>query len=172
MDELDNAPEKEPVDNTPAQGERALETARGPARGAAATLRSGIAAVRDVRNASRRHSSARSLLREMSEALSADEATLARREEVAAGYEQIVEEQSAIVAESSSEVARQRELVERAQSQREELEAQLDQLRKDHEQELRPYKRIVEAARGPSEEALNQQIQLMEEFVALHSPNQ
>ena len=31
MDELDNAPEKEPVDNTPAQGERALETARGAA---------------------------------------------------------------------------------------------------------------------------------------------
>ena len=46
------------------------------ASGAAETLRSGISAVRDVRAAARRHSSAKGRLRELSEALEADEATL------------------------------------------------------------------------------------------------
>ena len=137
MDDLGNVPEETQGEKAPDARGRAIESARSAVNGAAATLRSGISAVRDVRDAARRHSSARELLRDMSAALEADEETLARREEVAANYERIVEEQGAIIAQSSSEISRQRELVERARAQAEALEGQLGQLRKDHEQELR-----------------------------------
>ena len=131
----------------------ALDVARGAASGAAETLRSGISAVRDVHAAARRHSSARGRLRELSEALEADEATLARREEVERDYDAIVSEQGAIVAETEGEIARQQAAVERLESEAASLEEQLARLRDDHERELRPYKKIMEAARGRSEEA-------------------
>lgn len=152
MDERDDAPETTTQDDA-GRSSGALDVARRASQGAAETLRNGLSAVRDVHDAARRHSTARDRLREMTDALEADEATLARREEVEADYEKIVREQGAVVSEASSEIARQRELVERAQAGREKVEGRLAQLRKDNEQELRPYKRIVETARGRSEEA-------------------
>ena len=104
-------PEQAEVDDD--RGTDVLGAARGAASGAAKKIRSGISAVRDVRAAAKRHSSARGRLKQLTETLEADEATLARREEVEAGYEGIVAEQSAIVTETAEEIARQEEAVER-----------------------------------------------------------
>ena len=135
------------------RGADVLGAARGVASGVAERLRSGISAVRDVHAAAKRHSSARGHLRELTEALEADEATLARREEVEADYEGIVAEQGAVVAEASEEIARQEDAVKRLESEADELDQQLAQMRTEHEREIRPYKKLLETARGRSEEA-------------------
>ena len=60
-DERDQRAEGDP-ERTQARGAEVLDVARGAASGAASTLRSGLSAVRDVRAAARRHSSARGRL--------------------------------------------------------------------------------------------------------------
>ena len=135
------------------RGTDVLDAARGAATNAAETLRNGISAVRDVRAAAKRHSSARTRLKELTGTLDVDSATLARREEVAANYDSIVSVQSAIIADAVNEIAKQQATVERLESEATALGEQLDQLRDQHERELRPYKQIMETARGRSEEA-------------------
>ena len=119
----------------------------------AATLKDGLFAVRDVHLAARKHSSARARLRSMREAVEVDGQTLARREEVEASYEDIVAEQTKTVEEASEELEGQQATIERLEKQADELEERLAKLKEDHEQELRPYKRIAETARGRSEDA-------------------
>ena len=65
MEDRQSAPE-EPQEKSPSStADDALVAARGAAQSAASRLREGVNAVRDVRAAARRHSSARARLREM-----------------------------------------------------------------------------------------------------------
>lgn len=136
---------------------KAIDAALGAARDAAGTaatvFMNGLSAVKDVREAARRHGSARARLRELRETLEADEAELAHREEVEARYEDILREQGAIVSEANEALVAEQGKVERLEEEAKALEERLAGMRRDHEQELRPYKRLADSARERHDEA-------------------
>ena len=145
-------PEKE--DDLPEGAERrALDAARGAAAGAASTLRGGLTAMKDVRAASRQHASAQRRVRSMAEALEEDRRTLEHRRDVEGNYDVIVSEQTAASTEAERTMARTQETVKRLESEAEELDERLAAMRRAHEQELRPYRRIMETARGRASDA-------------------
>ena len=70
---------------------RAAGAAAGAARGAGRGIAAGFTALRDVRDASREHSSAKTQMEAMEKDLAAKRAALEHRESIEAGYDGIVE---------------------------------------------------------------------------------
>ena len=132
---------------------RAAGAAAGAARGAGRGIAAGFTALRDVRDASREHSSAKTQMEAMEKDLAAKRAALEHRESIEAGYDGIVETQTAALADAQRRAA---DAVDRAaQLTRElkDLEARLAKMRADDEQALRPYKQLAESSKGRADDA-------------------
>lgn len=125
----------------------AAGVARGAAIGAADTLRDGFFAMRDVRSASKQSSDARARAREIRLGLEADEAALNRRDEVAANYPQIIDQETKNLTLATASMHEAQAKIDRLAIEKGELKSQLDAMKKDHEQEIRPYKRLADAAK-------------------------
>lgn len=145
------------ADGSPAAPEslerRAISAARGAATGAATTLRGGLSAMRDVRAASREHAGAQRRVRSMTEALEEDSRTLAHRQDVEGRYGDIVAEQSEASRRASQAMQEAQATVERLGAEASSLEDRLAKMRTAHEQELRPYRRVMETSRGRASDA-------------------
>ena len=132
---------------------RAAGAAAGAARGAGRGIAAGFTALRDVRDASREHSSAKTQMEALEKDLTAKRAALEHRESIEAGYDGIVETQTAALADAQRRAA---DAVDRAaQLTRElkDLEARLAKMRADDEQALRPYKQLAESSKGRADDA-------------------
>lgn len=147
--------------DSPAEGDthpeglehRAISAARGAASATATTLKGGLAAMRDVREASRQHAGAQKRVRSLTEALDEDRRTLAHRREVEGRYEEIVSQQTDASRQASQDMADAQATVERLDGEQTALEDRLSKMRAAHEQELRPYRRIMETSRGRASDA-------------------
>lgn len=123
------------------------------ARDASRQLASGFAAVRDVRQASKRHAVARAQARSMRRDLAADEQTLAHRKEVETSYERIVAEQTESLNRAEAEAAEARQEKERLSIELQELKERLTALKVSNEDALRPYRNLLETTRSRSDAA-------------------
>ena len=132
---------------------RAGDNAVRAAKGAGRTLREGYTAMRDVRAASKRHSSAKHQLKTMQASFDADNAELARRDGVMASFDRIVEEETAELNEASALAESLRARKAELADEKLELNAKLAREKSDNEQALRPYKQLSDTARGRSEDA-------------------
>lgn len=126
--------------------------ASGAARGVGA-VREGLAAMRDVREISRLHASAKADLRTLKAEIERDTATLEHRRQVERDYDRIVAEETAEIesARQLDEQARQR--IARLEAEREELSSQLSALKADNEERLRPYRSLVDSTKGRADDA-------------------
>ena len=147
----DDDPAEDPAaEKTPSAQDiaaNAAGVARGAAIGAADTLRDGFFAMRDVRSASKLSSDARARARETRLGLESDEAALNRRDEVAANYPQIVEQETQNLAKATASMHEAQAKIDRLTTEKGELKARLDTMKKEHEQEIRPYKRLADGAK-------------------------
>ena len=132
---------------------KAAGAALGAAKGAASTLRAGVFALRDVRNASRQSADARAQAKEIEEALESDQEVLDHRREIESSYASIVEGQNRIVADAKARAASARQRFEGLGEEHAALLADLDELKAANASELRPYKRIAETAKGALDDA-------------------
>lgn len=133
--------------------QQVLLAARGAASGAAGTLKGGFAAMRDVRAASRQHADAQRRVRSMTTTLEEDRAALVHRQDIEARYEDIVREKTAERDEASQTMARAQQTVEGLEAEAASQEERLAAMRAQHEQELRPYRRVMETSRGRAADA-------------------
>lgn len=131
----------------------ALGAARGMATGAATTLKGGLSAMRDVRAAARQHADAQRSVRALAQALEQDRAELAHRKEVEANYEGIVSDQTSTAEDAEKTMARAQARVETLTQEVADLGDRLSKMRASHEQEIRPYRRVMETSRGRAADA-------------------
>lgn len=119
----------------------------------AASIRDGFEALKDVRRASREHSNARSHLAQIEEELAESRSELEHRVHVETNYDAIVAEQSAIIAEATDERNEAQARIDVLSEEKADLGRQLEQMRQQHEQELRPYKDLVDSSRSRADDA-------------------
>lgn len=132
---------------------KAAGAALGAAKGAASTLKDGVFALRDVRNASRQSADARAQAKKIEEALESDQKVLEHRKEIESSYTSIVEDQSRVVADAKAQAASARRRLEGLSEEHTALLADLDELKAANASELRPYKRLAETAKGALDDA-------------------
>lgn len=132
---------------------RAAGAALGAAKGAASTLKDGVFALRDVRNASRQSADARAQVKKIEDALESDQEVLEHRREIESSYDSIVEGQGRVVADAKAQAASARRRLEGLGEEHAALLADLDELKASNASELRPYKRLAETAKGALDDA-------------------
>ena len=132
---------------------KAAGAALGAAKGAASTLKAGVFALRDVRNASRQSADARAQAKKIEEAIKSDQEVLDHRREIESSYASIVEGQSRVFADAKAQAASARQRFEGLGEEHAALLADLDELKAANASELRPYKRIAETAKGALDDA-------------------
>lgn len=135
------------------QPESLSRKAFGAAAAGAGALREGYEALKDVRRASREHSNARTHLAKIEEELEESRAELDHRTHVEANYDTIVSEQTAIIEEGTGERDEAQARIDVLNAEKADLARQLEQMRQQHEQELRPYKELVDSSRSRADDA-------------------
>ncbi|MCR4870331.1 MAG: hypothetical protein K5859_03415 [Atopobiaceae bacterium] len=126
--------------------------AAGAARTATAAMAEGLTALKDVAAASREHSDAKALLREMETAFEADSETLQHRLDIESSFSRIVNEQTAELQDAQRVVAEATNTIETLSAQRDQLGNRLTALKGENEQMLRPYKALVDSTRKRSDD--------------------
>lgn len=132
---------------------KAAGAALGAAKGAASTLKDGVFALRDIRNASRQSADARAQVKKIEEALESDQEVLEHRREIESSYASIVEGQGRVVADAKAQAASARRHLEGLSEEHAALLADLNELKAANASELRPYKRLAETAKGALDDA-------------------
>ena len=117
------------------------------------SLRDGFDAIVSVRTAAKRHAEARSRARQLKADIDASASELGRREQIEGNFEQIVQDQRAAIegAQESIRSARDREVA--LAREKETLEGQLEGLKAKNEEDIRPYRELMESTRGRSDDA-------------------
>ena len=131
----------------------AAGAAAGAARGAGKGIAAGFTALRDVRDASRQYSSAKSQMESTEKALAAQRSALEHRESIEGGYGDIMTAQSAALADAQKRAADAVQYTARLTHELQDLEARLTKMRADDEQALRPYKQLAESSKGRADDA-------------------
>lgn len=138
-----------------AEGENgSAKGARGSGRGESANpLAGGFGAIREVRAASKRHASAREKVKSLKSELEKSQKTLDHRNKVEANYQKIVSEQSRQLDVQGQAAARAESVMDEQGAQRSELEKSLAQMKAEHEDQLRPYRELMESTKGRADDA-------------------
>ncbi|MDY5271029.1 hypothetical protein [Tractidigestivibacter sp.] len=131
----------------------AADAAAGAARGAGRGIAAGLTALRDVRDAARQHSSAKSQMESMEKSLEAQRAALEHRESVEGSYDSIVATQAAALEAAQKSAAGAVQHAAHLARELQDLEARLAKMRADDEQALRPYRQLAESAKGRADDA-------------------
>ena len=131
----------------------AAGAAAGAARGAGKGIAAGFTALRDVRDASRQHSSAKSQMESTEKTLEAQRAALDHRVSIEEGYQDIVAAQTAALADAQKREADAVQYAARLSHELRDLEAGLAKMRAEDEQALRPYKQLAESSKGRADDA-------------------
>ena len=123
------------------------------AQGGASAVAEGFSAMRDVRRASKQSASARSRLQAIKKSIDEAQSTLEHRVDVESRFDQIVAEQTVELASAREDRDEAQALADGLTAERDKLQAQLEQLKKDNEERLRPYKNLMDTARGRADDA-------------------
>lgn len=134
-------------------GEHALSRATVAAREARRSFASGIDAFRSVHEASHRHSAARDDLKSLRKSHAEHTAELQYRLDIEQRYPEIVAEQTAELQEATALSEQSVATAESNDAQRAALEQELEILKKQHEEELRPYRNVAESTKGRADDA-------------------
>lgn len=132
---------------------RAGSTAAGAAVGAGKSLAGGFSAMREVREASRLRASARAKVHDIEQGLEEDRSLLVHREDVERNYDEIVSTQAAAVETAQGEIDEAAADIEGLEAQRKKLGEELRRMKERHEQQLRPYRNLMDSSRGRSDDA-------------------
>lgn len=122
-------------------------------RGTTTVVKDALSAVAAVRNASRKHAEARSRLKALQKNLDESRSTLEYRDRINSNFNTIIHEQTAHKESALSDSKAAQRALDELSSQKTQLETQLDTLKKEHEESLRPYKSLMEATKGRSDDA-------------------
>ena len=68
-------------------------------------------------------------------------------------YDAIISEQTGTIDAAQKEMGDAQTRIEQLQAERDGLRAQLEQMKSEHEQSLRPYKKLSESTKGRSDDA-------------------
>ena len=123
------------------------------AAGAARHVAEGFAAIRDVRTAARQRSTAQTELKALKADLADRQGILQHRLQIDGDYERIVAESTSQLQAAQAELAEAQADAEALQAERSQLFDQLQATRARNEEELRPYKNSMDAARGRADDA-------------------
>ncbi len=132
---------------------RAGSTAAGAAKDAGRSIAGGFSAMRQVRQASKMRANARAEVREIEEGLEENRALLAHREDVAQHYDEIVAAQTSAINAAQDEIDLATDDLEKQAAKRKRLTDELRRMKERHEQELRPYRNLMDSSRGRSDDA-------------------
>ena len=124
-----------------------------PRGGALESLRRGISAIQSVREATRQHADARNASKQLSDQIAADTETLEHRERIERDFASIVSEQEAERAEASAALEGARSTAQQLEETIASLDDRLARMKQDHEESLRPYRELMESAKGRSDDA-------------------
>lgn len=116
-------------------------------------IRGGLDAIRSVRSASKEHADARERAEALKKQVAADSAELAHRDKIEGDYPQIVERQRAEMAEASTLLAKAGEESQRLSGEVEGLTQRLDAMKAANEEQLRPYRELMNSTKGRSDDA-------------------
>ncbi|RRF88915.1 MAG: hypothetical protein DUD33_09315 [Coriobacteriaceae bacterium] len=116
-------------------------------------LTGGFGAIRQVRAASKRHASAREQVKSLKTELEKSQKTLDHRNQVESNYQKIVSEQSRQLDMQGQAVTRAESVISEQGAQKSELEKSLAQMKNDHEEQLRPYRELMESTKGRADDA-------------------
>ena len=125
----------------------------GAAQGGAAAVAQGFSAMRDVRRASKQSAAARSRFQAIRKSIDEDTATLEHRVDVEGRFERIVADETARLEAALAERDEAQGTADGLTAERDEAQARLDRLKKDNEERLRPYKNLMDTARGRADDA-------------------
>ncbi len=140
-------------DATTATLARVGSSARNAAAGAGQSIAGGISALRKVRQASKMRSDAEADVREIERGLAEDYDELAHREDVEQNYDHIVYTQTTEIESAQSDISNAEARMEQQRAEATRLTSELRQMREQHEQELRPYRNLMDSTRGRSDDA-------------------
>ncbi|MBR3317106.1 MAG: hypothetical protein IKG21_04715 [Atopobiaceae bacterium] len=136
---------------------QALTTAGSGARSAAGdagrSIVGGLTALKQVRLATKMRADCEADIRDIERGLDEDNDELAHRVDVERNYEYIVSAQEADMQEARAEMDRAEAEIRKRREQATRLEDELRTMREQHEQELRPYRNLMDSSRGRSDDA-------------------
>ena len=127
--------------------------ARGAADAGVRSVASGYSAIREVSRARRAHADAREKLEELEAAIASSEQELEHRREVERDYDAIIELQTKELGDAGGELAEATDALSELAATRDGLVGKLKELKADNEQRLRPYRDLMEAAKGALDDA-------------------
>lgn len=116
-------------------------------------LKEGIEAIRNVRELSRQHSTARAQLEELRRELEDAMRILDHRVQIERSYDQIVAEQTANINEAKAESNAAQARINQLTSERSQLSSRLQALKVHNEENLRPYKNLMDTTKGRADDA-------------------
>lgn len=125
----------------------------GAAKGAGHSIVSGYGALRDVRAASKKLSSAQADLKKIRQGLDEDRSVLAHREDIERRYPQIVSEQDSQIAEAKEQLGECQRKTAALQRSKDKVSKNLAAMRADHEARIKPYRNLMDSSRGRSDDA-------------------
>ena len=148
--------QKDPTSGDAAVGAaitKAGTSAAHAAKGASRSIAGGWSAMRDVRHAKKQRTDAQADLRDIERLLEADRNDLAHRREIERNYPQIVSTQKKEIAKAKAEAEEADAHIKECEEKSRALKAELASMKEQHEQELRPYRNLMESSRGRSDDA-------------------
>ncbi len=113
----------------------------------------GFSALKEVRRASKLRADAEADVRDIERGLEQDRDELAHREDVEENYDQIVEDQTAQIKEARNAIKHAEAGISHQRKEMDRLKDELARMRERHEQELRPYRNLMDSSRGRSDDS-------------------
>lgn len=132
---------------------RAGENAAAVANSASQSLKEGLEAVRNVRALSRQHADARAQLENLRRELDDAMEILDHRVEIERSFDQIYEQQTTEIQATRNAIDNATADMASLAAERDQLSARLTALRAENEEALRPYKNLLDTAKGRADDA-------------------
>lgn len=128
-------------------------SARDAAADAGRSIAGGFTALRQVRQASKMRADCEADVREIQRGLEEDRDELDHREDVERNYAHIVAAQKAEMKDARATMAKAEADINAQKAESQRLEEELRAMREQHEQELLPYRNLMDSSRGRSDDA-------------------
>lgn len=116
-------------------------------------IKGSIGAMRKVRDVSKRHATARDKVKSLKDELDKSQKVLDRRVAIERDFDKIMAEQGAVLDTQQKIIQKADQETQDHQAEKATLERQLQQMKADHEEDLRPYRELMESTKGRSDDA-------------------